>query len=233
MPIIAEDFIPGIFLPQLRALRDAIFERVLPAFEGIESEAEKIEREVFQQLCANANEYSDESHLAELAFNAGLEHYEQMTATRQTVINTFTITISHLFEQQRHLLSFDTLLDRERNSRQRDRRFSEFLESRGVDCTKFIHRAKLEELDLVANVAKHAEGQSAERLRALRPELFVAPSIRDDPFLDSPTVTPVNRPLMGEDLFVQPDDLRAYLEAIESFWQFVLNPGGEKPDSVS
>jgi hypothetical protein len=166
--------------------------------------------------------------MAELAFNAGLEHYEQMTATRQTVINTFAITVSHLFEQQRHLLSFGTLLDWERDSRQRERRFGEFLEDRGVNHSMFIHRAKLEELDLVANVSKHAEGQSAERLRNLRPELFVPPSIRGDPFFGSSTVGPVNRPLMGEDLFVQPEDLRAYLEAIESFWQFVL-----KPDSVS
>jgi hypothetical protein len=231
MPIIAEVFIPKIFLPQLTALRDAIFERVLPAFEGIESEAEQIQREAFEQLCANADEYSDESQMAELAFNAGLEHYELMTATRQTVINTFAIAISHLFEQQRHLLSFGTLLDWEPDSRKRERRFSEFLEARGVDRTMFIHRAKLEELDLVANVAKHAEGQSAERLRTLRPELFVAPSIRGDPLFGSSTVGPVNRPLMGEDLFVEPDDLRAYLEAIESFWQFVLKT--ETPDSVS
>jgi hypothetical protein len=194
MPIIAEVFIERIFLPQLTALRDAIFERVLPAFDGIGSEAEKIQREAFEQLCEIADEYSDGSQMAELAFNAGFEHYEQMTAIRQTVINTFAITVSHLFEQQRHLLSFGTLLDWERDSRQRERRFGEFLEARGVDRTIFIHRVRLEELDLVANVAKHAEGQSAERLRTLRPELFISPSIRGDPllgsFLGSSTVGP-------------------------------------------
>ena len=100
-----------------------------------------------------------------------------------------------------------------------------FWRLRGIDRTKFIHSAKLEELDLVANVAKHAEGQSAERLRILRPEVFVAPSIRGDPFSFDERSYAVNRPLIGEDLFVQPDDLRAYFEAIESFWQLVcLNP---------
>lgn len=233
MPIIAEEFIEWVFLPQLTALRDAIFERVLPAFERLESEAEQIESETFERLNTNASEYSDPAHMAEAAFKAGLDHFKTMTATRQTVINTFAIAISHLFEQQRHLLSFGTLLDWEPNSKQREKRFCEFLEARGVDRTKFIHHAKLEELDLVANVAKHAEGQAAERLRTLRPELFVHPSIRDDPVFGSSTVGPVNRPLMGEDLFVQPDDLRDYLEAIESFWQFVLNPERQKPDSVS
>lgn len=224
MPIIAETVIPRIFLRQLMALRNVIFLRVLPAFESIQSEAEQIESETFERLSENANEYSNEEKIAESAFNAGLAHYELMTATRQTVLNTFAIAISHLFEQQRHLLSFGTLLDWEPNSRQRERRFCEFLEARGVDRTMFIHRAKLEELDIVANVAKHAEGQAAERLRTLRPELFVSPSIRGDPTFDSSDLGPVNRPLMGEDLFVEPDDLRAYLEAIESFWQFVLKP---------
>jgi hypothetical protein len=233
MPIIAEEFIERIFLPQLTALRDAIFVRVLPAFERLESEAAQIERETFEHFGANADEYTDEAKIAESAFDAGLDHFETMTATRQTVINTFAIAVSHLFEQQRHLLSFGTLLDWEPKSKQREKRFREFLEARGVDYTTFVHHAKLEELDLVANVAKHAEGQSAERLRNLRPELFVPPSIRGDPFFGSSTVVPVNRPLMGEDLFVEPDDLRAYLEAIESFWQFVLKPEGQKPDSVS
>ena len=56
MPIIAEEFIPRIFLPQLTALRDAIFVRVLPAFEWLESEAEQIQLETLEQLNANANE---------------------------------------------------------------------------------------------------------------------------------------------------------------------------------
>ncbi len=223
MPIIIEDFIQRMFFPQLTALRNAIFVRVLSAFDRLESEAHQIELETLERLNANASEYSDGADIAETAFEAGLNHFELMAATRQTVMNTFAIALSHLFEQQRHLLSFGTLLDWEPDSRQRERRFRGLLAARGVDCTAFLHRAKLEELDLVANVAKHAEGQAAERLRTLRPELFVAPSIRGDPVLGSSTVGPVNRPLMGEDLFVQPDDLRTYLEAIEAFWQFVLN----------
>jgi hypothetical protein len=222
MPIVAEDVIPSMFLPELAALRQTIFGRILPAFDGLEMEAEQIQREALKRLQANANEYSDAADLAEAAFEAGLEHYELTTGARQIVINALVVALSHLFEQQRHLLTFPTLLDSEPDSRKRETRFFEFLKANGVDRTIFNQQTKLEELDLVANVAKHAEGRSADCLRALRQELFVHPSIREYPVLRS-SVRRVNRTLMGTDLFVQPEDLRAYFDAVEAFWKFVLD----------
>ena len=90
MPIIAEQVIPGMFLPQLTALRDVIFDRVLPAFDQLDSEANEIEREALARLEANATEYSDGADLAEAALEAGLEHFELMTDTQQTVMNSFS-----------------------------------------------------------------------------------------------------------------------------------------------
>jgi len=222
MPIVPEVVIPRMFLPQLAALRDAIFVRVLPAFDKLESEADQIEDETFERLGASAGEDTDPADLAEAAVEAGRRHFELTSATRQTVINAFAVALSHLFEQQRHFLSLRTLVDLEPDSKKREKRFRSSLKASGINDAMFIHHRKLEELDLVANVAKHAEGQSAERLRAWRPELFIHPLIRDDPGVASSSGVPVNRPLMGEDLFVQPDDLRAYLDAVESFWRFVL-----------
>lgn len=221
MPIVAEDVIPAMFLPELAALREAAFTRILPAFEGLESEAEAIQQDAYERLNTNATEHSDGADLAEAAFQAGLDHYNLMTGAQQTMLNALAIALSHLFEQQRHLVPFRTLMDSESDSRKREKAFDKFLEASGIDRTSFIQQAKLEELDLVANVAKHAEGQSAVRLRVLRPELFVPPSIQGGPVHSSP-VGPANRTLMGEDLFVQPDDLRAYFNAVESFWRFIL-----------
>jgi hypothetical protein len=225
MPIIPEVWIPEFFLPQLMVLRKRIFERLLPTFDDIEAEANRVENDAFQRLIANANEDSDEASLAEAAFNVGLEHFQLLAATQQTVINAFVIALSHLFEQQRHLLSFQTLLDVEPNSRKRDEGFEEFLKNNNIDTSTFTRNQKLKELELVANVAKHAEGQSAERLRELRPELFVYPSHRNDPDLQwlSNYKRPVNESLAGEGFFVEPDDLRAYFDATESFWEFVLH----------
>lgn len=223
MPIIAEDVIPTLFLPELAAFRDAIFTRMLPTFDSIESEAEQIEAEAFARLSAAADEYTDGAHLAEAALDAGLQHLGLMSGTRQAILNVLAVAIAHLFEQQRHLLSLRTLVDSEPDSRKRENSFRELLAKQGVDPTLFIHRAKLEELDLVANVAKHAEGQSAEKLRLVRPELFTHPLLRADSAFNSLPPGAVNRPLMGDDLYVQPEDLRAYLDAVEVFWRFVLH----------
>jgi hypothetical protein len=99
------------------------------------------------------------------------------------------------------------------------------LQSTNIDKNTFSQYRKLQELELVANVAKHAEGQSAERLRQLRPELFLHPPSRTEPSLQwlSDYTRPVNQPLTGEGFFIEPDDLRAYFDAAESFWEFVLD----------
>jgi hypothetical protein len=100
MPIIADIWIPELFIPQLRVLRKTIFERLLPTFDNIEAEGNQVAEETFQRFIANANEDSDEGSLAEAAFNVGLEHFQLLAGTRQTIINAFAIALSHLFEQQ-------------------------------------------------------------------------------------------------------------------------------------
>jgi len=146
-----------------------------------------------------------------------------MESVRQSVMNTFAIQISHLFEQQRHYLGRDTVLDVESDSRKLECRVRKKLAARGIDDSLFIHREKLVELDLVANVAKHAEGQSAERLRALRPELLTHESLRGTTPAETYGQGPITRPLMGDDLYVGEEDLRAYIEAVDAYWRFVCH----------
>jgi hypothetical protein len=222
MPIIPDEVVRSMFLPQLSALRESIFSRVLPTFDSIGAEAKAIEADAYVRLSARTTENTDGGDLAEAAFDAGLRHYHLMSETRQAVINVFAVAVAHLFEQQRHLLPFRTLSEAEPSSPKRERSFDALLEAHAIDARTFIHRSKLEELDLVSNVVKHAEGRSAKALRSLRPELFSHPSLQDASF-SPPPVEPVHRPLMGTDLFVQPSDLRDYINAIESFWRFVLN----------
>jgi hypothetical protein len=49
----------------------------------------------------------------------------------------------------------------------------------GLDLSSLPSWPVIDELRLVANVVKHGEGDSAEKLRETRPELFVYPSLRD------------------------------------------------------
>lgn len=68
---------------------------------------------------------------------------------------------------------------------------------------------------LVANTAKHAEGDSAECLNQSRPDLFKPPDLPQD-FPRSRIH--VDRPLAGRDLYVTPEELRLYFDALEHFW---------------
>jgi len=82
--------------------------------------------------------------------------------------------------------------------------FVQILTDAGIDVGRFPEWPKLVELRLVANVAKHAEGDSASKLEEIRPDLFVAPSIRDmPPFLHWKVPRHVYKPLSGEDLYVK------------------------------
>jgi hypothetical protein len=71
-------------------------------------------------------------------------------------------------------------------------------------------------LRLVANTAKHADGESAQSLLALRPELFDSPSSAAYGGAISPQVF---QPLVGRDLYVSLADLQDYLTACLGFWR--------------
>lgn len=78
----------------------------------------------------------------------------------------------------------------------------------------------IDELRLVANAVKHAEGKASRQLERLRPELFRNPGYAEfykEHGLD-PYIGPVAAPLAGEDLFVSEVLLREYAGAAESFF---------------
>lgn len=75
------------------------------------------------------------------------------------------------------------------------------------------------ELRHVAKVVKHAEGRSAQQLRARRPDLFVSPLLARSGVRPMPE--PVKQPLVGEGLYLQERDLQDYTAALVSLWREV------------
>lgn len=72
----------------------------------------------------------------------------------------------------------------------------------------------LNELHLVANVARHGEGGSCAKLQALAPQLW------DHPHLDYYDLAPGPVPI-SEELRIGLDDLRRYTRAVVRFWGYV------------
>lgn len=210
------------FVPHLSRLLATMEHRLLPIFDNLEAEATKIQEETYDELMhLHAGPDCDPSVPAELAHDAGLDHYMGMCAVRQALLNSFAPILYHTWEQQ--LLEFHR---REvlHPSEQHDHKLLDLktvisrLNERGVDLRKLKSWPVIEELKLVANTTKHADGISATQLKELRPDLFEHPSTAEFGFPRFPHVRRVYAPLSGDDLYVSLNDLRRYGDAVVSFW---------------
>ena len=211
-----------VFVPQIVALCDAVICRVLPSFGQVDSEAESVAEEEYNRLGSLlGDEDADMADAADRAQEAGLAYYEAMTAVEQTVLNVTVVALHHLFEQQ--LLSFHRrqVLHRAEEDDANLINLHEMrtrLKSGGVHIETLPSWPKVDELRVVANAVKHAEGDSAERLRMLRPDLLVHPVLRDEDSLGRHYPHSIYLPLGGEDIYITVNDIQDYKSAVTAFW---------------
>jgi hypothetical protein len=204
----------------VEGFRQAVYHRLLPPFECIDAEAQAVEQREFERLGQMpAFDDVDMADVAEQASDAGIAFYETMTGVRQALLNIFSASLRHLLEQQLLLFHRRRLL-RPTEQNQADL-FSlsealKRLEAYGIDCRRFKTWTKLEELRLVANTVKHAEGPSSKQLYECRPDLFLSPL--DRKLKLRPSSGPIFTPLAGEDIYVTLEDLAAYFDAATAFW---------------
>ena len=96
--------------------------------------------------------------------------------------------------------------------------FERRLKEYGIDIKKFACWSKIDELRLVANTVKHAEGSSSQKLRNIRPDLFKNPYLSG--FLGLPVPNPqIFQPLFGDDLYVSLQDVKGYRDQLIQFWE--------------
>ena len=205
------------FKSQLEAIVDTLENRLLTNFDNIETEADKATEEAWNKSMsqpASEYEYVDPGDLAESAQEVGIDLYQLLTSVRQGIINLFAVALYHCFEQQivhfrKQILPFKLKQDKhgELNT------FKEQLEYLSIDITHFKSWDKIDELRLIANVTKHAEGHSADKLRLVCPSLFQKPLIGFDTFS-----FPVSQPLFGEGLYVSVQDINNYRDHLLGFW---------------
>lgn len=211
-----------VFVPQIDKFYETIVNRLIPAFQDIDKEAEEIAQAEYKRLGAlpYIEGGDDLSVAAEKAFEMGLTHYEALHSVRQAIINLSAAALFHLYEQQVLVFHRRQVLHPSEENDPGKIQYSVFVTrlcDAGVDIKAMSDWGKLDELRLIANSVKHAEGPSAVRLRNVRPDLFTPPSITG--LFDE--VTPPARlylPLAGEDLYVTTDDLELYRTAVVSFW---------------
>lgn len=216
---------------RMTTMLEVLEDRLLPCFQNIENEAQVKSDEAWQSFsgmaCGENGPMIDEGEAAEMAQAAGYEHYEALTVARQTLLNSFAVSTYHLWEQQ--LLAFHRrqLL---RPWEETDARLftlkeiEKRLQAVGVEASEFDSWKDMAIYRLLANTIKHADGDSAERLKVLRPQWFISPSLKDShlPFPGIP-ISRVYLPLAGEDVFVTIDDVRAMVSSAVRFWTDLIS----------
>lgn len=158
---------------------------------------------------------------AENAEQAGVSHYLMLDGIRQAMLNLFAAALYHAFEQQTMLFHRREVLKPAEENDHTLLKFSEFqsrLARSGVDIKTFASWAKVEELRLVANAVKHAEGDSGVQLHRLRPDIFENPH-HDQFGLSGARGSRIFQPLVGEDLYVSLTDIHDYCATITTFWR--------------
>jgi hypothetical protein len=211
------------FAPQLREMVDALERRVLPGFAGIEAEAEAHSEELWNDITsAPGTGDEDLSDFAEAAQEAGVDRYMLLDGIRQGIVNLFAASLYHAFEQQ--VITFlrkELLHPIEANDSQLFgmQEFQKRLSSHSIDVTALESWPVIDELRLVANTVKHAEGKSAEKLHQVRPDFFRQPGFPELGEWVIRSKPRVFQPLVGKDLYVEPKDVRAYLTSLLQFWE--------------
>jgi len=166
--------------------------------------------------------YRNIDHLrAFLNVSSGSTPYLLLDGIRQGMLNLFAAALYHAFEQQIMLFHRREVLKPAEENDHALLTLSEFqsrLARSGVDIKTFSSWAKIEELRLVANAVKHAEGNSAKRLHTLRPDMFQNPHL-DQLGLPKTRNSRIFQPLVGEDLYVSLTDIHDYCETLTTFWQ--------------
>jgi hypothetical protein len=202
-----------------------VFNHVLPAFGDIERKSNQIANEEYNRIGsepADEDCSGDMSAAAQSAEAKGQQFYEIMSSVRQTMINLVAAGLFHLIEQQLADLCRDGCFNVTPPSTGLERATTWYRNHFDLDLPSLREWQHIDELRLVANAIKHAEGGSASQLRELRPDLFRNPIFAPaEEFLESAGVPPLPlcSPLTGLDLYVTEEGLRGYFSSSLSMFE--------------
>jgi len=218
-------YVQEVLIPHYEHLEKAIFQRILPTFEAVENEAEQISNEKWECLIRQPGNPDDDdlSDLAEEAIKEGVSYYIIMMDIRQGLLNNFAVGTWHLFEQDLLFIHRRELLKPHEENDEKLLKLCEItkrLKQNGIDIEKFRAWDKLDELRLVANTVKHADGASCAQLKDRRPEIFIPPGAHSEHSrIQAPPPAQIFKPLAGEDFYLMPEEIRTYFQALRGFWE--------------
>lgn len=207
------------FIPAIKRVEEVFLQRLQPTFSSIEEESEKLQGELWGKAMAQPyyDDGPDEGEIAESVRDDAISHYLGLKGLEQGLLNSCALFLYHLYEQHVMLFLRQELLHwREQDNKKlyTHEQVRTHLKLANVDITKFKSWPKLEELRHLANAIKHGEGKSSEELFQIAPHLFEKEGLNSTLFTSGRVYTP----LLGEDIYVRPQQIREYADALEQFW---------------
>jgi hypothetical protein len=209
------------------AFREYIFRDLVPQFANLDERATQVGKDHYEMMSSqpvSGDSDYDPSEFAEDAQDQAIGWYQMMRSLRQTMFNLLAAGFFHLTEQQLTALCYDAGFGvRPPGDTKLDVVVEWYKSNLRLDLSLLPNWSLVDELRVLTNTIKHAEGSGSRRLRTKRPELFCDPSVLGlfpetemrDYFLKKTVVAPLG----GEDIFVTEDILKHYAEGVESFFE--------------
>jgi hypothetical protein len=204
-------------LPFVRVYGQWVEEHIIPLSEQLQKMAENVEQEAYDDLMSQpvGEDYSgDGSDEAEAAHDIGLSFFEDISKMYQATLNLFSAGLFHVVEQQLADLTRDAAIQKRVSDTRSDVVVKWYQKNCQLDLTQLASWSVIDELRLVANTTKHAEGPSAEQLRAKNPKLFQYPPFRKESLHHAVLHATLSLPLGGDGLYVTGDEFRRYHKAV-------------------
>lgn len=190
------------------------YNRTIPSFGNIEKEANDFADYIYNNFPADEN--TDPSTVADFASNEGVQLYEFLDTMRKNHLLMSISMLCQIWEQQlikftlteiRHLIKFQN------NSLS----YGDVKKIFELHCVKFEDTEsweKIKEMRLLVNTIKHGDGESARRLRKIRPDYFELDIIKGTDTLELAGAVLLD----SYSLMVKEQDFRSYIVATELFW---------------
>ena len=209
-------------------IMELYFEKIEPVFINAEEEADAYSSELYNiamSTPSSGENDPDPATIAEACHEAGIEKYEILSLMKYRSLMMWISCMYQVWEQQ--VISFIRGEVKQQNILHEgtfgdDSHITSI--GKALECFAFHNYNiklmecwdKIEEMRLLVNVIKHAEGYSAEDLRMLRPDFF---EWDDSIFFRVEDKLKYNKStLLTETLNVSKDDFFMYYEFLYAFW---------------
>ncbi len=217
----------GWIIGPIVAFRRYVFKDVLAAFGNLDKRAEEVAQEYYGRIGSQPawnHPDIDMASVAEAAQEKSIGWYQMMTSLRQSLLNLLAAGLFHLVEQQLAMVGRDggfTMAPPKDTKLEEVKKW--YTAHLRLDLETLPSWSVIDELRLVANAVKHAEGSATRQLRKTRPALFSNPDFEEiykefEEHGIERTIGTVSSPLSGEEFFVSEKLLQLYAETAESFF---------------